>query len=414
MKKIKTSIVLGLGFGDEGKGLMTDYLCSPFIAHENRSLVVRFSGGHQAGHTVKHGDKRHVFAQFGSGTFRGATTYWSKHCTFCPISFEAEYNALRSLRVNFISVYVDTLAQVTTPYDVFYNRAVEIARSRGTGAHGSCGVGFAATVERSQTCTFNFQDIFHHGVAELRMKAVEEYYDSMLTLATTDPTVALVYRELKYGGSEVIDKFFASLETTRAMVIPALESKIFAKEFTDHFDHIVFEGSQGIMLDMDFGFFPHVTRANTTSKNAMEFVSKYNLSSPTIYYMTRSYQNRHGNGPMTNEGIPLNVMDNIHETNIRNDWQGSLRKTVLDLDLIKYALRCDKNFSVDCNKNIVVTCLDQIDGKLKLTSRGELLEIDNPTELHTMLLSDGISKMYMSYSDDATGITTERREMRHA
>ena len=69
MKNIK--VVIGANFGDEGKGLMTDY----FASKSNKSLVVRFNGGGQAGHTVTTKDgRRHVFHHFGSGIFAGADT----------------------------------------------------------------------------------------------------------------------------------------------------------------------------------------------------------------------------------------------------------------------------------------------------------------------------------------------------
>ena len=83
------SVVIGLGFGDEGKGLVTNYLSSP------SSLVCRFSGGHQAGHTVIENGKRHVFSNYGAGPLKGAPTYWSQFCTFEPIGFLKERAILR-------------------------------------------------------------------------------------------------------------------------------------------------------------------------------------------------------------------------------------------------------------------------------------------------------------------------------
>ena len=69
------SIVIGLGFGDEGKGITTSYLCKKL---EGTKIVVRFNGGHQAGHTVVFNGKRHIFSSWGSGTLQGIPTYWSE------------------------------------------------------------------------------------------------------------------------------------------------------------------------------------------------------------------------------------------------------------------------------------------------------------------------------------------------
>ena len=86
--------MVGLGFGDEGKGATVDRLVRD-AGHGGLQLVVRFSGGHQAGHTVVHEDgRRHVFSQVGAGALRDAGTLWSRHCTFDPSGFAREHAAL--------------------------------------------------------------------------------------------------------------------------------------------------------------------------------------------------------------------------------------------------------------------------------------------------------------------------------
>ena len=85
--------VIGLGCGDCGKGITTDYLCS----QAKNPLVVRFSGGQQAGHTVVYNGMRHTFSNFGSGTLRGAPTFWSKYCTMDPIGIKNEHSVLHAL-----------------------------------------------------------------------------------------------------------------------------------------------------------------------------------------------------------------------------------------------------------------------------------------------------------------------------
>jgi adenylosuccinate synthase len=75
---MNAKIVVGLGFGDEGKGITTDWLCS----QNQKSIVIRFSGGQQAGHTVMIGDdKKHIHSNYGSGTLRGVPSYFSEHCS---------------------------------------------------------------------------------------------------------------------------------------------------------------------------------------------------------------------------------------------------------------------------------------------------------------------------------------------
>jgi adenylosuccinate synthase len=86
-------IIIGLGFGDEGKGITTDYLCSQY---PDGSIVVRFSGGQQAGHTVIHNGIKHVHSNFGSGTLRNIPSYFSEHCTVYPNTIKKERSVLLS------------------------------------------------------------------------------------------------------------------------------------------------------------------------------------------------------------------------------------------------------------------------------------------------------------------------------
>ena len=133
--------------------------------------------------------------------------------------------------------------------------------------------------------------------------------------------------------------------------------------YDGHYNHFIFEGAQGILLDQDFGFFPNVTRSNTTSKNALEILKGMDASEDkiAIYYMTRCYQTRHGAGFMSNENLgELDLINNENEINVNGGVQGTFRKTFLDLDLIKYAVECDTHFSDKLNKHLVITCLDQI------------------------------------------------------
>src|SRR5690606_12238557 len=104
--------VIGIGFGDEGKGITTDFLCS----RSRNPIVVRFSGGHQAGHTVVLNGVRHVFSNFGSGTLRGAPTYWAKYCTVNPIGIINELDSLIKKGIT-PKLYIDEKCPITTPYD---------------------------------------------------------------------------------------------------------------------------------------------------------------------------------------------------------------------------------------------------------------------------------------------------------
>ncbi|MEM8583487.1 MAG: adenylosuccinate synthetase [Bacteroidota bacterium] len=351
-------IVIGLGFGDEGKGMLTDYLCRK----AERPLVVRFSGGHQAGHTVASPDGRlHVFSNFGAGTLASAPTFWSRYCTFHPIGYANELAALEAMGLS-PKLYVDGLAPVTTPFDLLYNRARE-ERDR----HGSCGLGFGATIARHEgPHKVHVMDLLDDFVLAKKLKSVFLYYDAKLRIK---------FNELELN--RWMNDFREALKVVRSKLHISSERAFFQTRSSE-FSHLIFEGSQGILLDQEFGYFPHVTRAYTSSRNALELLDRIRKSIPKnpskelarealikaeVHYITRAYQTRHGNGPLSQElKSGLDLKPTPYETNQTNDWQGPQRRSLLDLDQLRYAVQCDAHYSAGLDRYLTVSCMDQIKG----------------------------------------------------
>ncbi|MGB3801699.1 MAG: adenylosuccinate synthetase, partial [Lewinella sp.] len=351
---MKTACVIGLGYGDEGKGATTDAL----VSQSERPLVIRFSGGHQAGHTVTDATgRRHVFSNFGAGSLSGAPTYWSRYCSFHPPGFARERDALLALDVEPM-LFVDGRCPVTTPYDLLHNRAMESQQQ-----HGSCGLGFGATVGRQEgPHKIHVGDLLDEFVAEQKLRSVALYYEK--AGAAFDQGML----------QAALDDFHASLTIVRKHLRIVAERSFFA-DIDQSYTDLIFEGSQGILLDQEFGYFPHVTRAYTTSRTAVRLCERYDLPLPKVYYITRCYQTRHGTGPLTNEDLPPPALrPTPEETNVYNPWQGHQRRTLLDLDQLRYALACDTHYAAGLGRALVVTCRDQLSGPLLVTEGGEIHE----------------------------------------
>lgn len=349
----KAIIVVGLGYGDEGKGLTTDYLC---LINKN-SLVVRFNGGHQAGHCVvtKEG-KKHIFSNFGAGSMRNIPTYWSSYCTVEPAYFIEEYNSMDFEP----KIYIDNNCPVTTHYDVLYNRSSE--SSRGKSKFGSCGVGFGATIERQKIreISLQFKDILEPDTLIKKLKLIKEYYRNKINTET-------IY-DFDSFSHDLEDHFFIdcvkkmSNLISKGIIIPSQGKDIFNAKV--EWDTFIFEGAQGILLDKDHGTKPFITKSNTTSRNALIILDRqkeFNFSKE-IFYVTRAYQTRHGAGPFRNKD-PEFLLNNFDETNFKNEYQGEFKYNYLDVDLLNFALDCDSHFSIDIPKNLMITCIDQLESK---------------------------------------------------
>lgn len=337
------SIVLGCGYGDEGKGLTVHNLCRP------TSLVVRFSGGQQAGHTVIHNGIKHIFSNFGSGTFKGCPTFFTEDTCIYPKTISVEWGALTSKGVN-PTLYVHPLARVTTPFDVWAGRIQE-RRVR----HGSCGLGIGTTMKRNEgPVKFYAVDLLGPpSFVSNKLRAVRDYYG--------------------FKETDLVSEDRARFLTDCEAFAEAIGNRRFQIcRFGDlpSYSDLVFEGSQGILLDMDHGVFPNVTFANTTSKNAW----KYIRGNVEIYYVTRCYHTRHGNGPF--ETSPISLVNTQEEINVPNDWQGEFRVGEINYGLLRHAISLDRFYHPrDEKSNLVVSCLDQRpDWKFDFAFMGEYFD----------------------------------------
>jgi adenylosuccinate synthase len=342
---MKVSVVIGANYGDEGKGLITDYLAS-----QSESLVVRFNGGAQAGHTVVTPEgKRHVFHQFGSGTFTGAPTFLSNHFVVNPMTYVKELEALKEHGLDPI-VYIDPRAYVTTPYDMMLNQAVE--KYRANQRHGSCGLGFNETIERNENSSFGFkiEDLFHSDIVslieEMRRVWIPERAKQLDLSVTAFEEITPMLND-----KGIFEHFVQDL-----MQLTSTAKVCYLEEINWDHDYL-FEGAQGLMLDEKHPNFPYVTRSATGRQNALEILKEADISvMPDFYYVSRSYLTRHGAGPLPHE---LSNPIATDQTNVDNVFQGNLRYAYLDTHDLIHRIRADIGIPLPRESNyFVMTCVD--------------------------------------------------------
>lgn len=336
-------IVVGLAWGDEGKGATVDYLTRRFEAH----TVVRFNGGSQAAHTVVLDDGRHhTFAQFGSGTLAGARTHLSRFMMVDPLSMDVEAARLQAgFGINpYKMLTTDEMAVVITPYHVITNRILETAR--GDGRHGSCGMGIGETrADLEAGVCLRVRDLGNSDrtraiLREIRQRAIAK---------VEGVSSSWHYPSLK--GDSMLETFAYELCNTfgRLGVIPSDHLGEILRSGT-----VVFEGAQGILLDEEKGISPpHVTWSKTTSQWAHELLDEQDYAGQrqTVGVM-RTYMTRHGRGPFPTENPALPVSSDLH--NATNEWQEGFRVGDLDRSLIEYSLGADR---IDW---IALTHMDQV------------------------------------------------------
>lgn len=343
--------VIGANYGDEGKGLITDYV----VSQNPNSIVVRFNGGGQAGHSVEHTDctgnvHRHAFGHFGSGSFLGAPTFLSRFFVVNPLLFMKEYNQLIHKLYILPKVFIDPLCPVTLPCDILINQDIE--EKRGGERHGSCGVGFGETIERHMHPEYRitFGDLLlDDSYKRIVDRSLLWHKERCIQLGLPDP----VKKVEKYH-----QQFFDTVSNMKQKV---LRGNLFDLK---QYDNIVFEGAQGLLLDMDNkDNFPYVTRSNTGLKNVVTLCENLGIMAEEIQaiYVSRCYLTRHGEDPNFKDNAShvrefFNVKD---ETNVFNDWQKELKLGILNIPELVNRISTDvKKYNVS-NSSIAVTCLDQ-------------------------------------------------------
>ncbi|MEN6336612.1 MAG: adenylosuccinate synthetase [Phycisphaerales bacterium] len=380
---MKAMAIIGSAFGDEGKGRMTHVFASQA---KGPSVVVRYNGGPQAGHTVVREDGvGHVFHHFGSGTLDGSATYLSRFFICNPLLWIGENKDLgQYVEPKF---YVDPASPITTPYDMLINREVE--RARGSQRHGSCGYGVNETVVR--LCEGKFPlfawNMECKDFAE-KVRAIRDVY-----LPNRLASLGLVPSDnlrQACASSLLFDEFMDSAAAFHTAARPMLASEL------ERWNTVIFEGSQGLCLDETFRFFPHVTRSRTGLPNIVTICESAGISELDVVYVTRAYTTRHGHGPLPTEDASLSYKD---ATNVENEWQGSLRFGCLDIDLIGEAVRGDrkKRGNLKVKFSLAITCMDQVGDNVAIHHKGVICRVSRDELARIAAKACGMKQVYLSW-----------------
>lgn len=313
-------IVVGLGFGDETKGATVDWLC----AQQDVKAVIRFNGGPQAAHNVVTPEGlHHTFSQFGSGTFLGVPTHFSKHTMFNPFNLWPERTHLMEdcgLPDPLDNFTVAWGALLITPYHREMNRIREDARGVDGKRHGSTGQGIGEVRYLLREYPYmapRVSDMTNPYVLRHMLNQIRDLYvarDNDMSGVLSPDELVQQYVEMNKHINVVPDNYIDSL----------LDS-----------GDCVFEGAQGVLLDELYGFNPHTTFSKTTQENARDLL---NGREAECWGASRVYHTRHGHGPFPTEdyAVTYDMAPELH--NVYGHYQGGWRVGALDLALLRYAI----------------------------------------------------------------------------
>lgn len=336
---MRAYIVVDLGFGDSGKGLLTDCL----VRRLGAGVVVRYNGGAQAGHNVVTPDGRHhTFSQFGSGTFiPGVRTYLSRQVVIHPTALLIEGDRLQANGAPdaFSRLRLSDQALVITPFHQAANRMREIVR--GVNRHGSCGVGVGEAVEDALSHPADrilAGDLLHPQTLRRKLLSIRaQKREQMAALCWNyHPSTSLNREHEIFERDNVIDTWIASIARVGELGLVVPDSVL--EHWLRETETVIFEGAQGVLLDADAGFHPFTTWSRCTAANAFDLLAELTPEAQVFRIgVLRSYAVRHGPGPLPTETDALTSV--VSEHNKFGEWQGPVRYGWFDAVLARYALK---------------------------------------------------------------------------
>ncbi len=312
-------VVVGLQWGDEGKGKLVDYIS------ENYDIVVRFQGGSNAGHTVIVGDKTYKFRIMPTGAVRGKKVVIGNGVVIDPQVLLDEITSLENAGVS-VDLLISDRAHIITPYQIQIDGLEENEKPNKVGTT-KRGIGPAYSDKMSRVgvrvCDFRSQEVSlqwdqMESASISRIRKLHSYNEDIATDEIQESIYSLMQKLKKYIG----------------------ESGQYLEERMAAGKRVLFEGAQGTLLDIDHGTYPFVTSSNCVSAAAAIGTGVSFKRLDSVLGITKAYTTRVGTGP-----FPTELFDAMADQ-IRA--QGKEFGTVtgrprrcgwLDLVALKYAVR---------------------------------------------------------------------------
>jgi adenylosuccinate synthase len=358
MARSNVIITAGLGAGDEGKGGIVDYLARRYEA----GAVLRYNGGPQAAHyVVKPDGTWHCFSQFGSGTFvPSVETHLCRSMFIKPQNMINEEQSLRQNGITdaFSRISIDPSCPIVTPYHAMIGQMLEL--ERGADRHGSVGMGVGQAVREygdGEEAAITVHDLLDMSLIREKLAIHSRDRIAQAEEIRKRSPGAEMDRIFHYFSAELSQEDVLSSYRHFTGLIPGriVKDEEYLEDLISRRRGFIFEGAQGALIDVDYGFWPYVTKTTTTTSPAEDLIRPFGdrVEVKKLGIM-RGYSYRHGPGPIVTEDPLLSrLIPERH--NKATEWQGHIRKGWLDLIAARYAILA--NNSVDA---VALTHVDSL------------------------------------------------------
>ena len=381
-------VVVGTQWGDEGKGKITDFLA------EQADVIARFSGGNNAGHTIQFGGETYNLHLVPSGIFyKDKLAVIGNGVVVDPVALLKELDGLNERGVSTSNLRISNRAQVILPYHLAQDEYEE--RRRGDNKIGTTKKGIGpAYVDKAQRIGIRMADLLEKETFERRLKENIEvknaYFKGM-------------FNETCPRFDEIFDEYYAAGQRLKEFVTDT--SKILDDAFVAE-EKVLFEGAQGVMLDIDHGTYPFVTSSNPVAGNVTvgtgvgpTFVSK-------VIGVCKAYTSRVGDGPFPTELFDENG-HHIREVGREYGTTTGRPRRVgwFDSVVLRHSRRVSGITDLSINSIDVLTGLDTVKICIAYELDGEEIT-EYPANLDQLRRCKPIFEELPGWEEDITGCRT--------
>ncbi len=313
-------ILLGLQWGDEGKGKVVDFLAPKY------DLIARFQGGPNAGHTLEFDGIKHVLHQIPSGIFRDEQiNLIGNGVVLDPVIFRKEIDGLSKFGLDFKKkLFISKKAQLILPTHRLLDAANEA--SKGNNKIGSTLKGIGPTYS---------DKIGRQGlrIGDILLPDFKTKYQELVEIHKKQ----LAFYNFEYTLEETEKDFFSALEFLKTFNL--VDSEYFINKVINKGQKVLAEGAQGSLLDVDFGSYPFVTSSNTMAAGACTGLGVAPAKIGSVYGIFKAYCTRVGSGPFPTELSDTTGEFMRKEGNEFGSTTGRPRRCGwLDMPALKYAV----------------------------------------------------------------------------
>jgi len=355
---MKIDLILGLQWGDEGKGKIVDVLTN------NYDIIARFQGGPNAGHTLEFDEIKHVLHTIPSGIFHDKKiNVIGNGVVIDPVIFKKEIDTLKNLGVDVSSkLLVSRKAHLIFPTHRLIDQASEL--SKGKKKIGSTLKGIGPTY-MDKTGRNGFR------VGELEIDGWENKLNNLIS--KHERLIKNFNVEIEYNINELKDEFLDALKFLKSLTL--IDSEHYFNTSLKSNKKILAEGAQGSLLDIDFGTYPYVTSSNTTSAGACTGLGIPPNKIGNVYGIFKAYTTRVGSGP-----FPTELFDETGERigKIGHEFGATTRRARrcgwLDLVSLKHSINVNGVTELIMMKGDVLSGLEKLKICTKYRYKNEIIE----------------------------------------